>query len=234
MAETNNTPHAKPLLSITSYALEAPPLPFLPDIRLNARHLSNPPLALRKRYDGRCTPLRHHLRSDPSFSALLQEARPQIFAAEKTAAEQVARGETDRVKVTVAVFCVRGRHRSVAVAEDLAKCEWLQGWEVRVWHRDVESPHRYLEIHRRNLERERRGEDVGVDQDEEAVEESEKSGGGEEGSESQIERSKGEKDGSEGLSRVDSLGVQALGGMIKELETPAGPTASTRGKALAF
>ena len=41
--------------------------------------------------------------------------------------------------VRVGVFCVRGRHRSAAFAEQLARMEWPRGYDVRVEHRDVDK-----------------------------------------------------------------------------------------------
>jgi RNase adaptor protein for sRNA GlmZ degradation len=45
--------------------------------------------------------------------------------------------DEDRPMLRVGVFCVRGRHRSVAFAEELALREWPKEWEVRVVHRDL-------------------------------------------------------------------------------------------------
>lgn len=45
--------------------------------------------------------------------------------------------DEDRPKLRVSVFCVRGRHRSVAFAEELALRSWPGNWEVRVVHRDL-------------------------------------------------------------------------------------------------
>ena len=41
--------------------------------------------------------------------------------------------------LSVAAFCARGHHRSVAFVEELAGRGWPRGWEVRVGHRDLES-----------------------------------------------------------------------------------------------
>ncbi|KAB5570454.1 hypothetical protein GE09DRAFT_1055296 [Coniochaeta sp. 2T2.1] len=43
----------------------------------------------------------------------------------------------ERPVIKVGVFCVRGRHRSVAFAEELSGRTWPKGWEVRVVHRDL-------------------------------------------------------------------------------------------------
>jgi hypothetical protein len=39
-------------------------------------------------------------------------------------------------ELRVGIFCAMGRHRSVALVEDLSRLSW-PGWEVRVEHRDI-------------------------------------------------------------------------------------------------
>jgi hypothetical protein len=45
--------------------------------------------------------------------------------------------DEDRPMLRVGMLCVRGRHRSVAFAEELGLREWPKEWEVRVVHRDL-------------------------------------------------------------------------------------------------
>ncbi|KAM7183871.1 hypothetical protein V8F33_013322 [Rhypophila sp. PSN 637] len=49
--------------------------------------------------------------------------------------------ETDlegyNVTLSVAAFCARGHHRSVAFIEELAIRKWPREWEVRVIHHDL-------------------------------------------------------------------------------------------------
>ncbi|THY14237.1 hypothetical protein D6D02_04382 [Aureobasidium pullulans] len=143
------SPHKKVVLIITSYALKEAPLDFKPDVHLNARRLINPPIELRKAFDGRSETLRKNIRADPAFQKLIDEAMPQVFEAEKTIRALILDEEhhsTQIIEIKVAVGCVRGRHRSVAVAEELA--------QLTVW------PEHYDQ----NLERERNGESVEVDE----------------------------------------------------------------------
>ncbi|KAH0353384.1 hypothetical protein KCU83_g3159, partial [Aureobasidium melanogenum] len=161
------TPHPKStILSIISYALKGPPLDFKPDVHINARRLINPPSELRKAFDGRCEALRKNLRADPVFHELLAEAQPQIFKTEETRRALMVNTQDNSVnlvEIKVAVACVRGRHRSTAVAEELAKLPvWPEHYDVRVYHRDVDTPHRYQKWHQQNLERERKGKTVGI------------------------------------------------------------------------
>ena len=167
---SNANPTAAPkstILHITSYALKGPPLDFEPDVHINARRLINPPSELRKAFDGRCEGLRRNLRADPAFQELLAEAQPRIFEAEQKRRALIINGQDHTVRmveVNVAVACVRGRHRSTAVAEELGKLPvWPEHYEVKVHHRDVDTPHQYQKWHQQNLERERNGEAVDPD-----------------------------------------------------------------------
>ena len=165
LSNTNPTTAPKStILHIISYALRGPPLDFEPDVHINARRLINPPSELRKAFDGRCEGLRKNLRADPAFHELLAEAQPRIFQAEEKRRALIINAEDHTVRmveVRVAVACVRGRHRSAAIAEELAKLlVWPEHYEVRVYHRDVDTPHRYQKWHQQNLEREQRGETV--------------------------------------------------------------------------
>ncbi|KAJ9130885.1 hypothetical protein NKR19_g9719 [Coniochaeta hoffmannii] len=51
--------------------------------------------------------------------------------------EEEEEEEEERPTLRVGMFCVRGRHRSVAFAEELGQREWPREWEVRVVHRDL-------------------------------------------------------------------------------------------------
>jgi hypothetical protein len=42
----------------------------------------------------------------------------------------------DGLILRVGIFCAMGRHRSVAMIEELAKMSWA-GWQAKVEHRDV-------------------------------------------------------------------------------------------------
>jgi len=46
------------------------------------------------------------------------------------------KGEDGGLEVIVGIYCTIGRHRSVALVEELSRMEW-PGWRVRVMHRDV-------------------------------------------------------------------------------------------------
>lgn len=45
-------------------------------------------------------------------------------------------GDDGGLEVRVGIYCTIGRHRSVALVEELSRMEW-PGWRVRVMHRDV-------------------------------------------------------------------------------------------------
>ncbi|KAH8910189.1 hypothetical protein BR93DRAFT_463085 [Coniochaeta sp. PMI_546] len=52
-------------------------------------------------------------------------------------AEEEELDDEERPTLKVGVFCVRGRHRSVAFAEELGQRSWPKEWEVKVVHRDL-------------------------------------------------------------------------------------------------
>ena len=43
------------------------------------------------------------------------------------------------VQLVVSCFCERGRHRSVAFAEELSRYKWPREWAVEIHHRDVDE-----------------------------------------------------------------------------------------------
>lgn len=43
------------------------------------------------------------------------------------------------LRINVSCFCERGRHRSVAFAQELGRMAWPRTWEVDVQHRDVDG-----------------------------------------------------------------------------------------------
>jgi hypothetical protein len=45
-------------------------------------------------------------------------------------------GYEDEIALQVGIFCAMGRHRSVAMVEELSKFSW-PGWDVKVDHRDI-------------------------------------------------------------------------------------------------
>ncbi|KAK4498182.1 hypothetical protein PRZ48_010839 [Zasmidium cellare] len=47
--------------------------------------------------------------------------------------------ESDSRLLRISCFCERGRHRSVAFAEELGRMAWPRGWGVLVQHRDVDG-----------------------------------------------------------------------------------------------
>lgn len=61
------------------------------------------------------------------------------------------------LRVSISCFCERGRHRSVAFAEELGRMAWPRGWHVSVQHRDVEGDRRESERRKKKGRSGRRG-----------------------------------------------------------------------------
>jgi RNase adaptor protein for sRNA GlmZ degradation len=47
--------------------------------------------------------------------------------------------DVDTVQLVVSCFCERGKHRSVAFAEELSRHKWPWDWVVQLHHRDVDE-----------------------------------------------------------------------------------------------
>ncbi len=129
----NNDDISDPLviLLLTSHA-HSPPLQPPAQLKYDLRCIENPPKALRDSHTGLSKRLREHLRSHQDFTDLLERAEAEI----KTAVSAL---DEDPPVLSVAAFCARGHHRSVAFVEELAAREWPTGWEVRAVHRELEN-----------------------------------------------------------------------------------------------
>jgi hypothetical protein len=152
-----------PTIILISHA-HSPPLNPPPDLSFDVRHLGNPPKNIRDRYDGTSKRLQEWLDSGPEFRDRKEAIRQEIVTGvlqrleelssiedKKQEKQNVAEDETltnsdhDKerngkeqggVQFRVGVFCERGKHRSVAMVEQLRKLDW-PGWDVEVEHRDV-------------------------------------------------------------------------------------------------
>ena len=122
------------VLLLTSHA-HSPPLRPPAQLKYDLRSIQNPPKALRDSHTGVSKRLREHLRSHPDFVALLDQAETDIQTA--VAGLEAATSGEGGVTLSVAGFCARGHHRSVAFVEELATRAWPSGWEVEVVHRDL-------------------------------------------------------------------------------------------------
>ena len=154
----NETPPIPILLQLISHA-HLPPLHPPANLKYDLRSIANPPKPLRDTHTGLSKRLREHLLHHTDFVSLLDRAEAEILAAAVAGAvergkegvvseqekegvvserEEEGGGGGSRV-LSVAAFCARGHHRSVAFVEELAGRGWPRGWEVEVVHRDLES-----------------------------------------------------------------------------------------------
>jgi UPF0042 nucleotide-binding protein len=108
-------------------------LPMDADLVLDTRFLPNPHYvdSLRDR-SGLDPQVRSYVLDSPQGQAFWQRV---VDLVSFLLPEFEREGKTD---VTVAVGCTGGRHRSVAVAEELARVLRERGYEVRARHRDLE------------------------------------------------------------------------------------------------
>jgi RNase adapter protein RapZ len=108
-------------------------LPLDVDLVFDCRFLPNPHWidALRP-LDGRDAPVRDYVLGQPETQAFLEELR-RLFALTLPAFEREGKSY-----LSIAVGCTGGRHRSVAIAEELGKLLVPLGSDPAVRHRDVD------------------------------------------------------------------------------------------------
>ena len=119
-------------VSLTSFAFPRG-LPRGADMVIDCRFLRNPHWdpALRPR-DGRDPAVAAHVAADPNHAPFLERLTELLrFTLPAHRAE-------GKAHFTLALGCTGGRHRSVALAETLAKTLAGDGWQVSIRHRELE------------------------------------------------------------------------------------------------
>jgi UPF0042 nucleotide-binding protein len=82
--------------------------------------------------DGRDDRIQEFVRSDPLYAAIFEKLFEMV-----TMLLPAYRAE-GKAYFTIAFGCTGGRHRSVSVAEDLARHLVDRGWPVSIRHRELE------------------------------------------------------------------------------------------------
>lgn len=171
-------PHS---LVFVSHARRPPFLPR-PTLEFDLRTIGNPPKHIRDAYDGRSKHLRDHMLSNGEFMGLLRTAKVEIeekifalmrgnvgeccqqptaeccensmLASDKhyIASKLTSYSGENELQLVVGCCCERGKHRSVAFAEELSRADWPSAWEVEIYHRDVDED-RKKASRQRNQER---------------------------------------------------------------------------------
>lgn len=119
-----------PTVYIISFGIHNGPLSPHPDLSIDLRSLPNPPKHIRTGQTGLSKPLRDWLFADALAQQRFQHTCSQI----REYLDHAKVGGQSRV--IVGVNCQIGRHRSVAVVEELGKVRF-EGWNVAIRHRDV-------------------------------------------------------------------------------------------------
>lgn len=103
------------------------------DMMFDCRFLRNPywEPALRS-LDGRAPEVRRHVASDPRFDAFIARTRDLLLML------LPAHVEEGRSHLAIGFGCTGGQHRSVAIAEEMAKALAEAGWRVSKRHRELE------------------------------------------------------------------------------------------------
>lgn len=119
-------------LSVQSFSYKRGLPPGI-DMVFDCRFLSNPHWSPDLRpLDGRHPQVAAHVASDPLFDAFFERVR------DLTALLLPAYVREGKSHLSVAFGCTGGRHRSVALAESLAKALAADDWRVSIRHRELE------------------------------------------------------------------------------------------------
>ena len=119
-----------PTLFLTSFGHRRGPLHPTPDILVDIRNLPNPPRNIRTRQTGLNKPLREAFFANAEvqrrFEAICEQIRQRLQQAV----------ENRETRVSIGVCCELGKHRSVAMVEQLGLTHF-DGWNAVVNHRDA-------------------------------------------------------------------------------------------------
>jgi RNase adaptor protein for sRNA GlmZ degradation len=127
---TSSTENDLPTVFISSYGHRLGPLLPNPQISIDVRNLPNPPKNVRTGQTGLSKPLRDGLFSMDAVQQRFKEITMHISSRLREASNN---GEAE---IRVGICCEIGRHRSVAIVEELGRTKF-PGWNVVVAHRDV-------------------------------------------------------------------------------------------------
>ena len=106
-------------------------IPLEADLMFDARFLPNPFFVPRlKALSGRDQKIRNYLRSFPETGEFVKKVGDLL---KYLLPHYVREGKT---QITIAIGCTGGRHRSVYIAQELAKALKAKGREIHVIHRD--------------------------------------------------------------------------------------------------
>ena len=121
-----------PVVSVVSFGFKHG-IPAGWGLVFDVRFLPNPFFVPElKPHSGKDAAVRQYLEQEADYSELLQHLETfLLFALPKYRSE-------NRSYLSVAIGCTGGRHRSVAIAEELADRLTEDGWAARVLHRDID------------------------------------------------------------------------------------------------
>ncbi len=121
-------------LHVTSFSFRHG-VPREADLVFDVRFLSNPywDTGLRP-LTGRDGPVADYIRKDPDYASFIKHLTDLILPLLPRYQQE------GKSYLTIAVGCTGGRHRSVMVAEELAKILSANGHKVSVGHRDLDRP----------------------------------------------------------------------------------------------
>jgi len=120
------------VLSVQSFSYKRG-LPRGVDMVFDCRFLSNPHWEPELRaFDGRDPAVVAHIEADPRFAPFFERVHDLVASLLEPFVDE------GKVSLTIAFGCTGGKHRSVAMAERMAKTLADQGWRVSKRHRELE------------------------------------------------------------------------------------------------
>jgi UPF0042 nucleotide-binding protein len=121
-----------PVVSLVSFGFKHG-IPAGTDLMFDVRFLPNPYFVPElKPHSGKNAAVRHFLEQETDYGELLSHLEAFLQFALPLYQKE------NRSYLSVGIGCTGGRHRSVAIAEELAKRLDKQGWAARVLHRDID------------------------------------------------------------------------------------------------
>ncbi|TRM67767.1 hypothetical protein BD626DRAFT_105866 [Schizophyllum amplum] len=138
-------------LRLTTYGFErGPPAGPAPALTFDIRDLPNPPKPVREAHLGTSEVMQQCLFEDEGVRARFAEVIDEVeeVVRKHQTKDHRPREQPDEDALTIAVCCRKGKHRSVAFVERLARelraylasVSWGGDWRVEVVHRDVNAP----------------------------------------------------------------------------------------------
>ena len=110
------------------------------NLNISVKKFPNPSKHIRSSYNGTQKRLQDDLCGTPSFNSMYQDVLSQVITGIDACNTINSLNTSQNPEITIGLGCEKGKHRSVAIVEMLAKD--LHNYNVQVVHRDLEKKSR--------------------------------------------------------------------------------------------